>query len=303
MNVVALTLSYPPARRVGAELALHHVLAHLAAHGHDVQVITQAVTGRRIVDGVKVSPVGARRPNGDVLVVNAGLAKKARTWWPRTPMVVWAHNNQLPTILDVRAAKPDLLVTNTMHMRDVYRSVIGMPSLVLHPYSAPAAPCVTGEAVTLVNCTPDKGSAVFWDLAEQNPAVPFIAVRGGYGDQDLRDLPNVDVVNHGDLHDVWARTRVLLLPSRHESYSMTAAEATNRGIPVVASDLPGVREACGYGAVYTTDRWGAALEDALARWDELSTNALIHAATRRPDRELAAVVDVIEGFRNTELVA
>ncbi|MCR6649728.1 MAG: glycosyltransferase [Cellulomonas sp.] len=303
MNVVALSLSYPPARRIGAELALHHLLAHLASRGHDVQVVTQMLTGRRMVDGVKVSSVGARRPHGDVVIVNAGLGKKARLWWPRTPMVVWAHNNQLPTILDARAGKPDLLLSNTTHMSDVYRSVIGLPSLVLHPHTPPSVPCLTGDAVTLVNCTPDKGSAVFWDLAEQNPHVPFVAVRGGYGPQDIRDLPNVDVVDHGDLDAVWARTRVLLLPSRHESYSMTAAEAITRGIPVVAADLPGVREACGYGAVYTTDQWGPALTDALGRWDELSTNALIHAATRRPDEEMAAVVDVIEAFRITERAA
>jgi hypothetical protein len=157
VKVVALALSYPPARMIGAEVALHALLRHLVGRGHDVEVVTTTNTGRRVLDGVRIAPAGTRRPQGDVVVVNAGLGGKARLWWPRTEVVVWAHNNQLPTLLDVRAAKGHL-VTNTSHMRDVYRAVLNQDSAVLHPPVNPAAPCLGGDAVTLVNLTPDKGS-------------------------------------------------------------------------------------------------------------------------------------------------
>lgn len=306
MKVIGFALSYVHARRIGAELALHHLLAHLAGQGHDVQVVTTTAVPRATIDGVHVIPANARRPQGDVIVVNAGLAGKARQWWPHTPLVIWAHNNQVPTILDVRAgmAKGNAaLVTNTDHMRDVYRSVLQLDSTVLHPPINPGPVTDAGDSVALINLTPDKGSDVFWDLAATNPHLPFLGVRGGYGTQDVRALDNVSVVDHGDLADVWARTRILLVPSRHESYSMVAAEAATRGIPVIAADLPGIREAAGHGGTYVINTWQAALDTTLARWDEKHTNALVHAASTQAANELTAVTALIEQFRVTERAA
>lgn len=306
MKVIGFALSYVHARRIGAELALHGLLAHLAAQGHGVDVVTTAAVRRTVIDGVRVGPAGARRIQGDVVVVNAGLAGKARQWWPHTPLVIWAHNNQVPTILDVRAGMARgnaALVTNTRHMRDVYGSVLSVDSTVLHPPIAPAVPTAGGDRITLINVTADKGSAVFWDLAAANPHQGFLGVRGGYGTQDVRDLPNVELVDHGDLTDVWARTRVLLVPSKHESYSMVAAEAVTRGIPVVATDLPGIREAAGHGGTYVTGDWQAALAQTLAAWEGKHVDALVHAAARRPAAELDAVTALVEAFRVTEQAA
>jgi glycosyltransferase involved in cell wall biosynthesis len=187
------------------------------------------------------------------------------------------------------------MIANTRHMRDVLSSTLGIRAVVLHPPIAPAAPVTGGDAITLINLTHAKGSSVFWDLAAAYPDRRFIAVEGGYGSQDQREaLPNVDVVEHGDLDAVWAQTRILLVPSEHESYSMVAAEAGARGIPVVASDLPGIREAAGHGALYTTSDWPAALTQADEQWDDLSGNALIHAACRNQAAELDHIRALLE---------
>lgn len=287
MRITALAISYPPHRRIGAEVALHELCKHLAGRGHEVSVVTTDKTPPGRVDGVVVT--GRRTTDPQVVIAQGGLGVLARRWFPRARHVVWAHNNQLPTLLDVRsaAAKGTTVVANTRHMRDVLRSTIGVDALVLHPPVWPAPP-TSGQKITLVNLTPDKGADVFWALAEANPHLGFLGVRGGYGKQIIKQLPNVEVLEHGPMDRVWEQTRVLLVPSRHESYSMTAVEAAVRGIPAVASDLPGVREALGWGAVYPTD-WQAGLEEALDRWDELSTNARIHTACLDPAGELDAV--------------
>lgn len=300
VNIVALTLSYPPVRRVGAELALHALLCHLKTRGHSAQVVTTQPVKRTTVDGVHVAAAAAtHRPQGDVVVVNAGLAAKARQWWPRAPMVVWAHNNQVPSLLDVRSVMgkgTTRLMANTRHMRDVFRSVLGVESLVLHPPVHPGVPGDHGQAITLINLTAEKGAGVFWSLAQANPDRQFLAVKGGYGNQDIRDLPNVEVVPHGDLEAVWPRTGILLVPSVHESYSMAAVEAATRGIPAIASDLPGVREALGHGARYVTRDWQSALDDVTTHWDDYSTDALIHQACTNQPAELDRAADLIEGL-------
>jgi glycosyltransferase involved in cell wall biosynthesis len=45
-------------------------------------------------------------------------------------------------------------------------------------------------------------------------------------------------------------TRILIVPSKKESWSLCASEAMASGIPVVCADLPGLHENCGNAAIY-----------------------------------------------------
>lgn len=296
MRVVSASLTYPHVRRVGAEVALHALNQHLLAAGVDVQAVTTQLVPKTVLDGVHVRTGVHPRPPADVVIVNAGAAGQARTWWPAARLVVWVHNAELPTLMDLRAAlargNVDV-VSNTEVTRTVLLHSMGVDSTVLHPPVPHADAVEGGDAITLVNCTRDKGSDVFYALADANPDREFLAVLGGYGDQDVRDLPNVTVHPHGDLDDVWAHTQVLLVPSVRESYSMVAVEAATRGIPVLASDLPGIREAVGDGAVYTRGDWDAALAEVDARWEDLSDAGRLHAACTDTAGELDAFTDLV----------
>jgi glycosyltransferase involved in cell wall biosynthesis len=57
----------------------------------------------------------------------------------------------------------------------------------------------------------------------------------------------------------------LLLPSRYEGFAFTPLEAMGRGCPVVASDIPAVREISGDGALLVPPGDGAAWRDAILR--------------------------------------
>lgn len=92
------------------------------------------------------------------------------------------------------------------------------------------------------------------------------------------------VQHHGFRSDVWpalGAADVLVVPSRQdESFGNTAVEGVLAGRPVVASEIPGLREAVGaYGsAAFVAPGDASALADALARvvadWSALRVTAL-----------------------------
>jgi glycosyltransferase involved in cell wall biosynthesis len=168
-----------------------------------------------------------------------------------------------------------------------------------------------GDHITLINCNRDKGVGVFAALARANPDRRFLAVIGGHGPQEPPDLPNVTVIEHTDgrrmREDVYARTRLLLMPSVYESWGRVGVEAMSSGIPVIAHPTPGLAESLGEAGVFC-DRadlpsWQAAIEDLddPATYGQASKLATTRADTLDPGAELGqwctAVEEVAAGAR------
>jgi glycosyltransferase involved in cell wall biosynthesis len=85
------------------------------------------------------------------------------------------------------------------------------------------------------------------------------------------------------LDATYAEADLLVLASRAEAYGMVVTEALARGVPVVASDVGGVREAMGRSGVLVPPGDPVALADALRRWltDEDHRRRLRAAARAR----------------------
>jgi surfactin synthase thioesterase subunit/glycosyltransferase involved in cell wall biosynthesis len=103
--------------------------------------------------------------------------------------------------------------------------------------------------VTLVNPCAVKGLVVFLALAEAMPHLEFAAVpTWGTTSDDLHQIkryPNISILPKVDrINDLFARTRVLLVPSLWtEARSRLVVEAMLAGVPVIASNLGGLPEA------------------------------------------------------------
>ncbi len=320
MRVLAMLPAYPPGRNVGSWIMTHGLLRALVARGHDADVVLSAATGAPyMLDGVRVWPrVDKRDPfrfidDTDVVIAHAESAARAAVLGELrgVPVVQIAHNTSAFTEAALRKRRVSLTVFNSAHMAATVGAGCGRSIVVRPPVHAAEYETSPGDAVTLINLSEDKGAEVFYALAERFPDRRFLGVRGGYGVQVLPrgpdDLPNVEVIDHVPAHEmrdrVYARTRVLLMPSAHESWGRTGVEAMASGIPVLAHPTDGLRESLGGAGVFCdrddVDAWEAVLRLLLdgRRWRAASRRAKARAA------ELDPVADLDRWCREIENLA
>lgn len=129
---------------------------------------------------------------------------------------------------------------------------------VIHPILKTKDVESTRQYVTLINPTKNKGSQIFYSLAINNKKMQFLTVGGGYGIQHNVNMDNVTHIGNTQniFDDVYAKTRVLMMPSLYESYGMCAAEAAYCGIPVICSKSAGFRECLGESGIYVNSlKW------------------------------------------------
>lgn len=301
MRVLTVVPDYPPRSRVGAYIATHLFMRQLATHGHQVTVCVPT-GGGWTVDNVTV--VGGHRGqwverarDADVVVSHYGdggtgryVARKAGK-----PDVQFVHGH-------IHSAPAcDLLVFNSEASRHAARNV-RCPTVVCVPPTDPADYRTTpGDMVTLVNLAEAKGGRILERLAERMPTRRFLGVRGHYDHQHIPTAANVTIVptTRNMRDDVYARTRVLLMPSAYETWGMTAVEAFGSGIPVIAHPTPGLLESCGDAAMFVDrddlDGWQTAIErldnpDEYAAW---SAKAKARSAELDPALPLARFADAL----------
>jgi hypothetical protein len=270
-------------------MATHRYLAHLVGRGWAVDVIAHLAShGCYVLDGVTVHPGTADIEDADVVVAHAGDSSAAvqRARARGAPVVTMVHGYPVKN-LDGSA----LVVFNSHASRDA--AEWAGEWIVARPPTVPGLYRTTpGERVTLVNCSVDKGGDIFWVLARALPNVDFLGVRGGYGSQKVRHADNVTYVpSTDDMRSVYSQTRVLLMPSKRETWGMTAVEAMASGIPVIANPTDGLRESLGDAGIFCDrtvlapwreavlrlhdpDEWHAASEKALKRSAELYEQTL-----------------------------
>lgn len=314
MRVRCVVPSYPPMSLVGSWITTHEFMRDLVRRGHEVSVTAYHSRGstRQTLthDGVRIERHFRTLGRPDVIIGHAGDDGSARAIAERydLPWVAMVHGGR-PDELRERLAGATLVVFNSRSLADA----VHFPGawLVAHPpIDVDAYRTTTGECVTLVNLAEDKGGELFWRVAEALPHVPFLGVMGGYGRQVVYGgLPNVTLqrLTLDMTRNVYARTRLLIMPSRHESWGRVGIEAGASGIPTVASKLPGIVEALGDAAAYVrseqTAAWAHVISGSLelAEWRRLSSKARrrarLYNSTEQLDRFAVALEDVARARR------
>lgn len=264
MTLTAFLHGYPPGWAMGGEVSTHRTLREVPG-----SVVFTECDEEYELDGVRVLPRSGTRYAD---IVRDAASVEATVLYAHSSMsthtVQAAKGLDLPSILAVHAPQKygtDLRrawkratarLYNTSAARRDWNDPEGW---LLHPPmgSSPAVhPNSPHDAWTLTSSLMNKGVTETLVLAKRWPDQRFIIVESPahttHGSPEFWDmadvLPNVEVWSrmHPDsMHRLWAETRVLLVPSRYETYGLSAVEAASYGIPAVHVDTIHVREGIG----------------------------------------------------------
>jgi glycosyltransferase involved in cell wall biosynthesis len=314
LNIVARVHAYPPDHNAGAEWALHEMLRALAVRGHRATVWLSTWSERTEpydLDGVRVVPEAAGQDfplavaRAHVMVShleNVPLAADLARGYG-VPLIVVCHNTFDLTWEPLVAGSTALAVVNSQWMREAAEAAFAQGSVrpdrllvVRPPVHAADYATKPGDCITLVNCTATKGIGVLAELAKRMPDRKFLAVRGGYGEQQPPDLDNVLVLDHMSgqrmRDEVYARTRILLMPSDYESWGRAGVEAMASGIPVIAHPTDGLRESLAAAGVFADRDDVGAWQQAIETLDDPVVYGAAARKARARSRQLEPAVDL-----------
>lgn len=291
-------------------MMLHLMLRHLHRSGWEtLAIVADGMPTRTTVDGVEVVIPADKHllhelfQSADVVITHLGGTPRARgmaTLYSK-PLVQLIHNTSeysegflgdgcdfaiynsywVSEYHESRKSSNLIKVWQRPKMSWVkQRRCFEWPSMVCRPPvldSYPGFGAGVNGYITLINLVPNKGPDVFYEVAARNPDLKFMAVIGGYqpGDQVIKELPNVRIRDHTpDISTIYSETSLLLVPSIYESYGLVAVEAMGRGIPVIASPTPGLKECLGPDGIFCDrediDAWCDAIRSILKNYDSLS---------------------------------
>jgi hypothetical protein len=254
MRIFAVLIDFPPLRWIGAEIATAAVLQDLAAAGHDVTVLSLGAPHPYRWQGLRVVPLPADRESalrilrGASWVVThpySGTALTAPVELCGAPVAMMVHSTWDHVRRALAVRRRDIAVPNSPSTA----AELGLdPGLVVRPpCPEPRLRDGVGEPglVGFVNGSAAKGGASLEALARRG--VRLLGVAGGWGDAPGGPLVEAACMPQMPpeqmLRDYWPRISVHAQPSLRESWGMAGVEALSLGVPVAASDLPGLRDA------------------------------------------------------------
>ena len=264
-NVTWLMHSCAATVKAGAELVAHELTKYLQKVGWNTRIMLYDHTMESF-DGVPLIKMPYQAPldercrkvlgETDILLTQNFTPEDALKIAEEfnLPICFFLHLDvEKVEMLQQRWNVPVYVVYNAMTQHEVVPTIhpwtVVRPHVNYEKFQAIAGQARKGTQVTLLNCFENKGGKTLKLLAESMPDIPFTGIKGGYGDQVIDgNFPNLTYKEHtANPLPYYADSRIIIMPSRSESWGRVALEAMAAGIPVIVGDTPGLRE-CTAGA-------------------------------------------------------
>jgi glycosyltransferase involved in cell wall biosynthesis len=221
-------------------------LAHRAGHAWE-QAWLPLKRADLIYSPANLAPVAGRR---NVVVIHDVAALRHPEWYGRA-YVAW-HRAVLPRI----ARKARLVITVSEFSRKEMEDVLGVPATVIPngvderfkpSDSTGDYALVVGSRIVRKNLTALTAAAE----ALKDLGIELVAAGSGRGYMraETTKIRQLGYVPDDQLPGLYARARLLLMPSLYEGFGLPCLEAMASGTPVVAAARGALPETCGDAAL------------------------------------------------------
>lgn len=306
MKILAHLHGFVGRHNAGAERYVEALLAYMVSKGHTCSVLVPENMGEHgsFIKGIQILTKDFNSEEAtqkyyedyDYILTHLDLTPSIiqRCHKMNKRLIYVVHNQHSIPYWQVKTTDAFCFVWNTQWLKTKHHDLYNFHpphELVVTPHTNTEEFDTRGfgierNKITLINLNENKGVKQFIMLAKLLPEYQFLGVKGAYGDQVTRLPANVTVINHTpNIQDIYAQTKVLVVPSKKETWGMVALEAMSSGIPVIAHPTEGLLEALGSNALFALrDKayvWRDAVKNLMENqdyYDYLSNLALARAA-------------------------
>ena len=313
---VMLLHAYVPFWNAGSEVCAHTVNKTLAKKGHEVWVGVPGYPYRiyedvHIFDSTNRAFLHALLKHTQVLSTHSFRDKCWKlSQQYGTAYMDWFHGGTFTA----NAAKDGMYISNPSYwgvfnstsLTETFTDVSENKIHILRPpvdWREYETPRPKARYVTLSNLNENKGGKILIQIAKMAPELDFLGVRGSYWKQiedpkveNITYIPNTPRIN-----EVYNVTKILIMPSKDETWGRTAVEAMSSGIPVIAAPTPGLRECCEDAALFVERdnikewvRLIRRLSTDKSFYDEYSNRGKARAKQLEPTHDLEMFVEFYE---------
>ena len=148
----------------------------------------------------------------------------------------------------------NLVISNSSFMQKILKDYLNLDSEVTYPFinfnDVLSNKKREKRFITFINPRKVKGIDIFVEVAKKMPERKFLVVGWSKPDDQIERLfvlPNVKYLGKvRNMRDIYSITRILLVPSIWpEPFGRVCVEAMANGIPCIASNVGGIKEAIG----------------------------------------------------------
>jgi glycosyltransferase involved in cell wall biosynthesis len=166
----------------------------------------------------------------------------------------------------------------------------------------------SGKKVVLINPQPIKGLEIGLKLAQNFKNIPFLFVDAWASRKDrstyrhcAKNLLNIEWCESvADMRKIYRQARILIVPSQcEEGWGRVVSEAQVSGIPILASNLGGLKESVGYGGMLLPhdnfQAWRETLEQMY--FDDIAVRDISKKAIQHATREEIQLWNIVRQYR------
>ena len=266
MKVVFFVHAWAGTHNSGAEWTVQHYAKYLHQKGCSIEVILpenqiypdgEKFSFIKFVTGYYSNDFFLALQNADVIFTHLDSTGVAINWARhyKKHLVFLSHNDHDYRIVRARPLNISVVYNNKANQKNVSGGAYPNPSIVCKPpifaddvkYNRKH-----GQNVTLINCNENKGGKILVELAKRLPKIKFLGVLGSYGEQIIDDTyKNLKyVAQTPDVHLIYGKSNIILMPSDYESYGRVALEAAINRLPVICTPTDGLKECLGAAGLY-----------------------------------------------------